>query len=216
MQAQKEVPKIQPYIDWRMFHLGFYLGLHCQDLILTHTGIGVDAETWYAEIPAYSPGFSVGIIGDMFVNPYMNLRVLPSLHFGDKTFLFRAQETGNEYRTVARSNYLTLPLELKYSAYRLNNYRPYISAGGYAAFDLGRKKGEAILLKGLDYGVTVGFGCDFYFSFFKLCPELKFYFGLADLIERNRTDLSRPDLSIYQNAFSRATSRMVILTFNFE
>jgi hypothetical protein len=200
-----------------MFHLGFHLGFHFQDLILSHAGLqSVDGDTWFAEIPAYTPGFTVGIIGDMFVNPYLNLRIVPSLHFGDKQFVFRSEETGDEYLTTVRSNYLTFPLELKYSSMRLNNYRPYISAGLYAALDLGRKKGEPVLLRSMDYGITIGMGCDFYFSFFKLCPELKFYFGLPNLIEKNRPDLPQPELAIYHDALSRASSRMIILTFNFE
>lgn len=215
--AQIEKVKNQPYADMKLFHLGFHVGLHTQDLILTNTGATTpDGETWFAEIPSYSPGFSVGIIGDMFLNPYFNLRFLPSIHFGDKKFVFREYESGDEYETTVRSNYLTFPLEVKYSSFRLNNYRPYLTAGAYGAFDLGRKKGEAMLLKGMDYGITVGIGCDIYLPYFKLCPELKLHFGLRNLLETNRADLTEPGLGIYTDALSKATSRMIILTFNFE
>jgi hypothetical protein len=215
--AQKEKVKNQPYADMRLFHLGFHIGLHTQDLILTHTGTATPAgENWFAEIPSYSPGFSVGIIGDMFMNPYLNLRLIPSIHFGDKQFVFREQTSGTKYVTSVRSNYITIPMELKYSSLRLNNYRPYLTGGVYGALDLGRKKGEALLLKNIDYGISAGVGCDFYFSFFKLCPELKFIFGFRDLIEKRRTDLTQPELRIYTDAFSKGTSRMIVLTFNFE
>jgi hypothetical protein len=215
--AQKEKIKNQPYADMRLFHLGFHIGLHTQDLILTHTGMTSPAgEKWFAEIPAYSPGFSVGIIGDMFMNPYLNLRLIPSIHFGDKRFVFREQTSGTNYVTSVRSNYITLPMELKYSSLRLNNYRPYLTGGVYGALDLGRKKGEALLLNNVDYGITAGLGCDIYFSFFKLCPELKFIFGLGNLIQKNRTDLTQPELKIYTDALSQGTSRMIVLTFNFE
>jgi hypothetical protein len=99
---------------------------------------------------------------------------------------------------------------------RINNYRPYVTAGVYGAVDLGRKKGEALLFKQMDYGLTVGLGSDFYFSFFKLSPELKFYFGLPNMIINNRTDLTDPAAGIYYDALSKATTRMIILTFNFE
>ena len=49
------------------------------------------------------------------------------------------------YSTSVRSNYLTFPLDVKYSAFRVNNYRPYLIGGIYGAFDLGRKKGNPIL-----------------------------------------------------------------------
>ena len=55
-----------------------------------------------------------------------------------------------------------------------------------------------------------------YLPFFKLCPELKFSFGLVDLLEKDRGDLTDPELIKYPNSLSKATSRMVTLTFNFE
>jgi hypothetical protein len=152
----------------------------------------------------------------MFVNPYLNLRFIPSIHFGDKQFVFREDVGGEEYTTSVRSNYITMPFELKYSSVRLNNYRPYLTGGAYGALDVGRKKGETLLLKSFDYGLSLGLGCDIYFSFFKLCPELKFFFGLRDVIEKNRTDLTQPELGMYTDALSRGVSRMIVLTFNFE
>ena len=173
VMAQKEKVKNQPYADLKWFHLGFHVGLHAQDLILTNTGVATNGETWYAEIPSYSPGFSVGVIGDMYLNPYFNLRFTPTIHFGDKKFVFRRPEMegveGTDenpvvsmYSTSVRSNYLTFPLDVKYSAFRVNNYRPYLIGGIYGAFDLGRKKGNPILLKGTDFGVEFGIGCDIY------------------------------------------------------
>lgn len=216
MEAQTERVKNQPYADQKWFHLGFHIGLHAQDLLLTNTGVNTNGETWYAEIPSYSPGFSVGVIGDLYMNPYFNLRFTPTINFGDKKMIFREQITGEEYTTSVRSNYLTFPLEVKYSALRLNNYRPYLIGGIYGAFDLGRKKGNPVLLKGTDFGIQFGIGCDIYLPYFKLCPELKFSFGLVDLLEKDRGDLVDKDLLKYSSALSRATSRMVTLTFNFE
>ncbi|MCD8263024.1 MAG: PorT family protein [Tannerellaceae bacterium] len=216
VMAQKEKVKNQPYADNKLFHLGFHVGLHAQDLILTNTGVTNNGEVWFAEIPNYSPGFSVGVIGDMFLNSYLNLRFTPTVHFGDKKFVFREHNTGEEFTTTVRSNYLTFPLDLKYSAFRLNNYRPYMIGGVYGGLDLGRKKGNPLLLKGADVGLEVGLGCDIYLPFFKLCPEIKFCFGLVNLLEKNRGDLTDPDMLKYTDALSKATSRMVVLTFNFE
>lgn len=216
VMAQKEKVKNQPYADLKWFHLGFHVGLHAQDLLLTNTGVATDGEIWFAEIPSYSPGFNVGVIGDMYLNPYFNLRFVPTVYFGDKKFLFREQATGEEYKTSVRSTILSFPLEVKFSALRLNNYRPYLIGGVYGAMDLGRKKGMPILLKGADFGLEFGIGCDIYLPFFKLCPELKFSFGLVDLLQKDRSDLADKELIKYPNALSKATSRMVSLTFNFE
>ena len=213
--AQRERVKNQPYADMKWFHLGFHVGLHTQDLILTHSGVSTNGETWFAEIPSYSPGFSVGVIGDLYLNPYLNLRFTPAIHFGDKKFLFREQSSGEEFTTNVRSSYLNFPLDLKYTALRLNNYRPYILAGAYGSFDIGRKKGNPLLLKSTDFGLEFGMGCDLYLPFFKLCPELKFCFGLVDLLEKDRPDLVDQTTLKYTQALSEATSRMIVLTFNF-
>lgn len=214
--AQKERVRNQPYADLKWFHLGFHVGIHSQDLLLTHTGATTNGETWFAEISSYSPGFSVGVIGDMYMNPYFNLRFTPSIHFGDKKFKFREQATGEEFVTNVRSSYLNFPLNVKYTALRLNNYRPYLIGGIYGSVDIGRKKGNPILLKSTDFGLEFGLGCDIYLPYFKLCPELKFCFGLVDLLEKDRPDLVDQANIKYTDALSKATSRMVILTFNFE
>ena len=216
MMAQRERVKNQPYADMKWFHLGFHVGLHTQDLILTHSGVTTDGETWFAEIPSYSPGFSVGVIGDLYLNTFLNLRFTPTIHFGDKKFLFREQTSGEEFTTNVRSSYLNFPIDIKYTALRLNNYRPYILAGAYGSLDIGRKKGNPLLLKGTDFGLEFGIGCDLYLPFFKLCPELKFCFGLVDLIEKDRPDLVDQTALKYTQALSKATSRMIVLTFNFE
>ena len=214
--AQKEKVKNLPYVDNKLFHLGFFVGLHTQDLLLTHSGVVSNGQTWFAEIPSYSPGFSVGVIGDMYLNPYFNLRITPSIHFGDKKFVFREESTGEEFETNIRSNYLMIPVDVKYSSFRLNNFRPYLLTGVYGAFDLGRKRGNPLLLKGTDVGLEVGIGCNIYLPFFKLCPELKFCFGLLDVLEKDRGDISGQETIKYSDALSKATSRTIVLTFNFE
>ena len=217
LQAQRRRPQNQPYVDYKRYHFGFHVGLHTQDLILTNTGVaGADGKTWFAEIPAYTPGFSVGVIGDLFLNPVLSVRLTPTVHFGDKRLTFIDPQTKEQFVTSLRSNYLAIPIDFKYTAMRLNNYRPYMLAGVFTQFDMGRKRGYPMLLRGVDYGVEFGLGCDIYLPYFKLCPELKFCFGLADVLETDRSDLANPLDRVYSQALSRATSRLIVLTFNFE
>ena len=216
------------YGEDNRIHFGFSLGLNSMDFGITPSLVQTnDGKIYQVDVSRLKPGFSVGIIGDMQLSRYFNLRFTPTIHFGDKKFVFRRPEMegveGTDenpvvsmYSTSVRSNYLTFPLDVKYSAFRVNNYRPYLIGGIYGAFDLGRKKGNPILLKGTDFGVEFGIGCDIYLPFFKLCPELKFSFGLVDLLEKDRSDLTDPELIKYPNSLSKATSRMVTLTFNFE
>jgi len=215
--AQKQTVKNQPYGDYKLYHFGITVGLNFQDMILTNSGlIAENGETWFATIPNYSPGLTVGLIADLFLNPYMNLRFTPSLSFGDKNFEFVSPQSDENFKTVVRSNYLMAPLDLKIRSMRLNNYRPYIIAGAYAALDLGIKKDEPLLLKPMDYGITIGLGCDFYLPIIKIAPELRFCFGLNNTVEKNRIDLTDFSYIKYSDAVAKGMSRMIILTFNFE
>lgn len=215
--AQVQKLKNQPYADQRLFHLGFTVGFHTQDLILKHSGyVNENGEVWFSEIPYYLPGFNVGIIADLYLNGFMNLRVIPTLQLGGKEFVFREQASGEEFKTKLRNNYISLPLQVKIAANRINNYRPYVLLGGYGRVELASQKNQSILLKPFDYGIELGFGCDFYLSLFKLSPELKFGFGLADVLQKNRTDLVEEELLKYPRSLSGATQRTITLSFNFE
>ncbi|MDR0546473.1 MAG: PorT family protein [Dysgonamonadaceae bacterium] len=215
--AQKQKVQNQPYGDYKPYHFGISIGMNFQDILLTNAGIPAEAgETWFATIPDYSPGFSAGLLADLYLNPYMNLRFTPILHFGDKIFEFVEPESRQSYRTVVRSNYLTAPLDLKIRSVRLNNYRPYVIAGAYAALDLGRKTDEAVYLNPIDYGLTIGLGCDFYLPIIKVAPELRFSFGLPDVITHNRTDLTDNSLRKYSDAIAKGKTRMISLVIHFE
>lgn len=207
----------QPFADQKIYHLGFMVGFQAQDMILSHTGyVGQNGEAWFAEIPSYSVGFSVGIVGDRYLNEYLNLRLSPSLHFGERRFIFKEQTSGEETESALRSNYLTVPLHLKFSAPRMKNTRPYLLAGGYTAFNIAQKKDDILHFKSMDYGLEFGIGCNFYLPLFKLCPELKFSFGLVDVVSKDRTDLTDKDMLKYTQAVSSGKTRMISLVFNFE
>jgi len=219
--SQRQKVKNQPYGDQRMYHFGLTVGLNFQDLTITNSGESVtkgngETETWFGEIPDYKPGFSVGLLADYYLNPFMNLRFTPTLHFGDLGFKFIEEKTGATYATTIRSNILTFPLDVKLSSLRANNYRPYLLAGGYSALNLGRKLNDAILLKNSDYGLSFGAGCDFYLPIVKICTEIRFSFGLKDLVEKDRADLRDENLRKFTKAISKGTSRMIVLSINFE
>ena len=44
--AQKERVRNQPYADLKWLHLGFHVGIHSQDLLLTHTGVMTNGDSF--------------------------------------------------------------------------------------------------------------------------------------------------------------------------
>lgn len=219
--AQERKVQNRPYIDMRRWHYGFLFGTHVQDLEFTNNGYvhtleDGTQESWFAEVPGYTPGFSVGVLGELRLTEHFSLRFVPTMYFGDKTVCFREQLGGELERQAVKSTYLSVPVDLKYSAQRFNNYRPYVVAGLAPMLDLTVKHQKALLVHRTDVAFEVGFGCDFYLPFFKLIPELKFCFGLTDVLVKDRRDLTDKNLLKYTQSLSEATNRMVVLTFYFE
>ena len=207
----------KPYIDYRRLHYGFFVGLHAQDMEFVNNGhVAEDGECWYADIAQYNPGFSVGVLADLRLGTYLSLRALPTMHFGQNSIVFREQNSGEISRQQVKTTYISLPLHLKYSAERFNNYRPYITAGVSPMLNLTVKKQKQLLLKKFDFMVEVGAGCDFYLPFFKLIPELKFAFSLLDVLEKDRSDLLDENYLKYTHSVDRIASKMIVLSFYFE
>ena len=114
-----------------------------------------------------------------------------------------------------KSNYVVVPLDLKFSSKRFDNIRPYISAGVMGALDVAKQENSYLRLNKWDCYLTFSIGCDTYLPYFKFIPEVKFCIGLTDVLDRNR-DLPNPADIKYTNSLERLRSGMVVLTFYFE
>ncbi len=215
--AQSEKVKNLPYADYERVHLGFLLGMHTQDLAFSHTGfIGENGESWYAEQPGFSPGFSVGLLASLSILEQLELRLTPTMHFGNRYITLIESESGTTEKQDIKANIVAIPLNLKYRSKRINNYRPYITAGVSPSIDLSKKKNTPIVLNRFDFAIELGLGLDIYLPYFKLIPELRFSFGLIDLIKHDRPDLKDPSMIKYTQGIESAKSRSVSLIFYFE
>lgn len=208
----------RPYADLKPIHFGFSVGFHMQDLNISNNGfITPEGESWFTEVPAYSPGFCVNVLADMRISNHINLRCSPGMYFGNKKVHFRNSITGDENTQNIKSNYVVIPVDIKYSATRYKNIRPYVVGGIMGILDVSKKRPEQLKLRDTDAMLTIGFGCDFYLPYFKLCPELKFCFGLRNLLNTERPDLQdNPDMMKYTQSVSQVKSNMIVLTFYFE
>ena len=137
--------------------------------------------------------------------------------FGSRDIRFLDINNGTEERQNIKSTYVTLPIDLKFAAQRVRNARPYLVGGVMPAFDVSKKRNDLLKLSSSDMFITVGFGCDFYLPYFKLIPELKFCFGLRDVLVHDRPELADdPSRYKYTQSIAKATSKMICLTFYFE
>ena len=214
------------YADMKRLHFGFSVGVNFQDLNISNNGmISDDGEQWWADVPSHSPGFCVNVLADWRLGTHFNLRLSPGLYFGNKVINFRnafgdpdAPERSHYLQTQnMKATYVVMPLDLKFSARRYHNMRPYFTGGIMPVFDVSKDRSDQLRVKNFDAMLTVGLGCDFYLPFFKLCPEVKFCFGLKNLLQKNRPDLQDdPEKMRFTQSVNKITNSMVVLTFYFE
>jgi len=204
--------------DFKFIHFGFSLGMNVMDFETKESKIGVDGKVYMVDVPTLKPGFSVGIISDMFLTRYFSLRFTPSLHFGERQLAYSLDKNTILDSITVPSIPISIPFYLKYSSERYGDLRPYLIGGIGMNFDLGQNKEKPIYLKTIDPFFEIGVGCDIYFSFFKLSPELKLSLGTNNLYLplNERPPLSNKSDEKYSLALKKLNSRILTLTFNFE
>lgn len=208
----------RPYADLKRWHLGFSVGFHVQDLNFTHNGfLTPEGEKWSMEVPNFSPGFCLNVLADLRLHEYLNLRFSPGIYFGSKGVVMQEYATGTVMRQDVKSAYVVTPIDLKISGNRQRNVRPYVTAGLMGTFDVTKKRTDFLVFNTCDAYLTLGLGVDFYLPFFKFIPEIKFCFGLSDILKHNRPDL-QDDMYTYKitQSLSKVKSNMVVVNFYFE
>lgn len=227
-QGQTRKVQNRPYIDLRPMHFGISIGLNMQDMELQNVGPQLlesgETRTVAVDVDSWNPGFSVGVLADMRLNDHLNVRISPMLHFGSKHLVFRdfddLNDAGHPRETTQdlKNTYISMPLDLKFSAQRFNNYRPFMLAGISPMVNLTGENQDFLRLKRFDTMIEVGLGCDYYLPFFKLIPELKFCYSLTDALDRSHadelTDINKRVFSM--SAVKAAPTKMFILTLHFE
>lgn len=231
MSAQERTVQHKPYIDLRPLHFGISVGMNMQDIELENVGpqtVTLDdgtqqVRTILCDADKWNPGFSVGVVAETRINSNLAVRLNPTMHFGAKHLTFRdmdnTDENGAPRETTQdlKNTYISFPVDLKFSAPRFNNHRPYIMAGVNPMINLTGKDQDYVKLKRWDTMIEVGVGCDFYLPFFKIIPELKFCYSLTDCLDKKHaSELRDENLRPFANSVRRGQNKMIVLTFYFE
>jgi hypothetical protein len=223
--------------DDKRLHFGFTLGVNTVDFHVDHYNLigenpkfipetlssGMQITPYSkirADVASINPGFTVGIVTNLRLSDNFDLRFLPGMSFGSRSLTYNIPihdinvqgNTGRSYSVP--STFLDFPLLLKYKSRRMNNQRPYIIVGGAYRIDISKTGlDDLVRLKPFSSSIEAGMGWDAYLQFFRLSTELKFSFGLDNILD-NGPKPTQPQ--VYTNAISRIASDMFILSFHFE
>jgi len=207
----------QENIDNKRWSWGYYLGFNTYDF-------DFDLKKFQPEKPFQDKGyniertvgFNVGLVGSLKLNHNFDLRLEPGVSFNTRNFqALKADQ--NTFREI-NSTYVHIPLLIKFSADRLNNFRPFVVAGASTSLNLSSNEKNPddnsvgqFRMKTTTFYYEVGVGLDLYLPYFKFSPSLRGIFAINDELVRD----ADPN-SIYTGNVEQMRTKGVFLNFTFQ
>jgi hypothetical protein len=167
-------------------------------------------------------GFVIGIVGNLRLGEYFDLRFTPSLTFGERNLDYSIK---NFYDSPTpqmlfvtkniQSTFVEFPLWVRFKGQRIHNMRPYVLAGAKYSLDLAsnaKKKEDNsaanVFINRKDVYALGGVGFDFYTVYFKFGVELSMSYGIFDVLKHDNT--------LYTDAIENMNSKIFQVSFTFE
>ena len=207
-----------PNYDFQNWHFGFLLGVNKANFIIHPRPVLASLDSVYVVESTPQSGFNLGIVTNLRMGNYADLRFIPNLAFStrDLNYQFKSSKGTVERKKSVESTFVDFPLDVKLKSERLNNFRAYIIIGGKYSIDIVSQKNvnselltDAIVkLRKNDFYYSVGVGFDFYLQYFKFSPELKYSFGVRDLLIHED--------NVFSNSIDKMTSKIINVSFTFE
>ncbi|MFH1319438.1 MAG: porin family protein [Bacteroidota bacterium] len=225
--AQKlRIQNLSKY-DRQIVHFGFSLGINKADFTIRINPDIKKLDSLKMNNKFYSiyviesetqSGFNLGIVSNLRLGPFFDLRFIPALSFVQRrleyTLVGKNSESLVKIKNI-ESTFLEFPLELKYKSVRLNNGRAYVLGGVRFNIDLASQKDieeeeeeDIIKLNQYDLLYEVGFGIDCYMKYFKFSPEIKLAFGINNMLVNDET--------MFSQSIDKLNSRILLVSFTFE
>ena len=216
-QKKKWVEENLPGYDKQKYHYGFSLAAHSSFNNIIYNNEFDSIPNLSAILPQASAGFSIGFLVNARMSEYWDFRFHPNIAFYETRLNYHyAGSQGNEGNVreeLIEGTRIEFPLLLKWKSSRHGNNRMYLIGGIKPILEGGKRKDEdstedRVELLRSDLALDIGFGTEIYFSFFKFSPELRYSYGLSNLLASRDNDLTR--------GLQKVTYNSVTLYLNFQ
>lgn len=202
-----------PEHDSKLYYFGLTFGFNYSGFRMNNTKSFADYDTFKMVQPGFGPGFNLGIMGNLRLTKFVDLRFIPSLVFSEKRITTRNMKNEEDKFSI-ESIYMQLPLQLKFKSDRIHNFRFYALAGGKFDYDLAsnarsRRQDERLRVSPIDVGAELGIGFEFFYPNFIFSPEIKLSQGFINSHYPDR----RIPLS---NTVGEIRTRMIVFSIHLE
>src|ERR1035437_9773418 len=204
-----------PEHDNKPYYFGITFGLNFSVYQINYTQSFANTDTFKRIQPHWQPGFNLGLLGNLKLTNFIDLRFVPSLAFAEKNIVYEyGFPTDSSLNKNIESIYMHLPLQLKFKSDRIKNFRFYGLLGGKFDYDLAanarsHRTDEFLKVSPVDFGYEIGVGFEFYNPNFIFSPEIKLSQGLTNqLFEDHGLQLT--------NAIQFLRTRMIVISIHLE
>lgn len=177
-------------------HYGFLIGIHSSKYVTRYSEYFTSPamDTVHSIIPGNLGGFKLGFVINMKVSQYLDFRILPTVGFYENDLTYRFID-GTIQRELKDATMVELPLLLKYKSARRGNLAMYLLAGINPAFEAAGKGDEQdvtekLELRNWNIALDFGVGLDMYFAYFKFSPEIRYSYGLRNMLTEDPNEFS--------------------------
>lgn len=214
-----------PNFDKKTWSYGYYLGFNSYDFKFDYKKENGAPTDVFVKT---NIGFNVGVVGNLRINDYIDLRLEPGVMFTKRDLIFPAlksdQADKSEWLREVKSTYIHIPLLVKFSTKRLNNFKPFIVGGVSTSINLSSNEDNIndntdgqFRMKTNTYYYEVGFGVDFYLYYFKFTPSIRAVFAINDELVRDVDNAGNIDpTSPYTGNIGQMRTRGIFLNFTFQ
>ena len=173
--------------DDKKINYGFLLGGHSSKFRIEYSDafVSQDLDSIHSIVPVNLGGFKLGFVVNFHLFQYLDFRVLPTVGFYQNNLTYRYTD-GTTLSELRDPTFVELPLMLKYKSVRRGNTRMYLLGGinpSIRAAGKGEDDEEKLLIKSTNLAIEIGVGFDLYQPLFKFSPELRYSYGLVNVLQ---------------------------------
>ena len=152
------------------------------------------------------PGFNLGIVTNLKVGEYFDIRLMPTLSFAERNINYAVtRDARPPFSRKIEGVFVETPIQVRYKSQPFNDMRLFVLAGVKYAFDVAsesrtRQSTELVKVSPTDFSMEIGAGAQFFFPYFIFSPEIKFSHGLSNVLIFDR---SLQEASVIEKILSR-------------
>ena len=204
--------------DKKTISYGYYLGFNSYDFNVDYFEDQKDIQV------TTSFGFNVGLLGNLRINDYIDIRLEPGLVISsrilnyDPSYFNGITFEDKDLTRELRSTFIHIPLLVKFSTKRVNNIKPFIVGGFSTALNLSSQQdnpddnsNRIFRLKKNNLYYELGIGIDLFLEWFKFTPSIRGVFSMKDELVKD-IDPNSP----WTSNISQMQTRGLFINFTFQ